>query len=176
MHLRYHPRMFRRVFTLLSALSLLRSAGACTLWVRSYQTADVVEWGDSRRIWAVTASRGRAQLSHIWVLGECRLAHEGGIARRAESPVDLQWKWPTRPGGNPNRETYNFGDGTGIVNDKLAAVPLWVLMLLTMLPAGGWCALQLRRGSRRHRGHCRQCGYDLRATPDRCPECGTVTA
>ena len=51
-------------------------------------------------------------------------------------------------------------------------LPIWPFALVVSLPLLPWL-LKLRRRSGRA-GHCRQCGYDLRATPDRCPECGAV--
>ena len=55
-------------------------------------------------------------------------------------------------------------------------LPLWFLaLLLAVAPARhGRQALRQRLGPRP--GCCRHCGYDLRATPDRCPECGTPPA
>jgi hypothetical protein len=57
-----------------------------------------------------------------------------------------------------------------------ANVLLGGLLLLTL--GSQWLAS--RRSSlaerRAQQGLCPTCGYDLRATPDRCPECGAVPA
>jgi len=56
---------------------------------------------------------------------------------------------------------------------RVAVVPLWV-PTLAMAAAPLWMTSRRRR--HRLAGLCAACGYDLRATPDRCPECGMVAA
>lgn len=56
---------------------------------------------------------------------------------------------------------------------KIRYAPLW----LVFLPGAVWWGRRLillkRRRSAAKAGHCRRCGYDLRASPQRCPECGS---
>ncbi len=57
---------------------------------------------------------------------------------------------------------------------KFLLIPLWLIELLSAsfiaLPILSWARARRRVKS----NHCHVCGYDLRATPERCPECGTA--
>jgi hypothetical protein len=59
------------------------------------------------------------------------------------------------------------------VRMQIWQIPHWPFLLLGC--GGVACQLLMLRRARalRNANRCIKCGYDLRATPDRCPECGT---
>lgn len=53
-------------------------------------------------------------------------------------------------------------------------IPLWLLAAMGLIAPAHWIHLRRRDRRRRRDSRCVDCGYDLRASPQRCPECGTV--
>jgi hypothetical protein len=51
-------------------------------------------------------------------------------------------------------------------------VPFYALFAMTLALPALQLRAAMRRGARVRRGLCITCGYDVRATPERCPECG----
>jgi hypothetical protein len=82
---------------------------------------------------------------------------------------------------------YKSGRGAIVIDGALRLVhkevPLWnisaILLLVAPVPPLRRFEAFLKRAiaAKRHQiGFCASCGYDLRATRDRCPECGLVPA
>jgi hypothetical protein len=99
-------------------------------------------------------------------------------------PWDRGWglkRYEARDGSRFPRSSdrfFGFGihlDNNNSLGSRAILLPHWFLALLfAIVPAFHLRAI-LRSRKRRREGLCPRCGYDLRATPERCPECGTAT-
>jgi hypothetical protein len=65
------------------------------------------------------------------------------------------------------------GLGRGVAY-RAWTVPYWAIVGVLLVPVVGRAGLIALRRRQWGPGCCAKCGYDLRATPERCPECGTV--
>ena len=163
----------RRLSKLLTALSLLACVATVVLWARSVGTCDVLvrPRGPGDRV-CVTSEFGL-------LVFELEAPTAGAVQPGWEyfhSP--LPRRWPVRRGPLPF-EAYR-GQVTHFV--RLPPTPVWglavphwvVAVLAAVLPVQA--LVRRRRGAlarrRQAEGLCPHCGYDLRATPGRCPECG----
>jgi hypothetical protein len=75
----------------------------------------------------------------------------------------FSWEWNAIASGGDRRRYLRF------------SAPYWAIVLLLLSPVALVVPMwkRRRRTQRRQRGLCTACGYDLRASVDRCPECGT---
>jgi hypothetical protein len=93
----------------------------------------------------------------------------GGSALPASNPL------PAGFFGFSFATTARPGAIRGLDDSKLfyAIIPHWSLVLaLALVATHQFLGPAARRARRREKGQCPNCGYDLRASPDRCPECG----
>ena len=163
-----------RLLNLLTVLSLLLCIAAVALWVRSYWYVDVLRWPGG-----IVRSVG----SHngILVLQSYKPDRDAPYLpwRQTSRGRDPGYDWRNWGGSPWNRSGFGYAEGSTAAGNRIrqAVVPHWAVALAAgFLPAALARRLQGHRRRRRRAkaGLCPRCGYDLRGSPDTCPECGTM--
>ncbi len=183
------PAVKRRLFNVLAAMSLAVSVASAFLWARSYWRLDSVQYffsksGTIKGKEMFTSAKGVLKIAHDVTieaqpvapgtrpLGLRRLSWE--MTSEVDPLADVRasgWHW------------LGFGYGRSVESYPSSGTVEWtwhrdtfvfphamVVLLFALFP------LMLPIMRRRHPGvvSCPRCGYDMRATPKRCPECGTA--
>ena len=80
------------------------------------------------------------------------------------------------PHANRDNVAFLSALGCGFAVAIIVGASIWLTVpMVGMLAVAGYLHRRDRRRFLRHvHGQCVECGYDLRATPGRCPECGSI--
>jgi hypothetical protein len=193
--------MSNRLFVFASGVSIALLAAVVGLWVRSYRVVGADELKYRSRVGAsshvlvfaysyrgrvgvlldrYTYARGdrsafiedsRGGLEHARPLWEVSYLSRYGDEQKAGEPQARPSLLRFYFAQETEHGTWNIGSLA--YSRYRVNVPHWSFALpLAICPAvAGWRVLKRRRLRRSER--CLHCGYDLRASNERCPECGT---
>jgi hypothetical protein len=156
----------------MTVVSVALSVAMVGLWLRSRANDDWLTGTTAGHAWQVESARG---LIGLEIYDQAVAPSEWSIRTIPTQPgSETTMEWHARDAAWSPAAWHCVGVTRGH-NWVQFFAPLPVLAGFAMLlPACRLMSLICRR-SRPHQGiTCIHCGYDLRATPDRCPECGTV--
>jgi hypothetical protein len=156
----------RFLSTAFRASALLTFITFCALWIYSLFFYVTVSYSAEKDVlFYVSVFRGR--ISCEWKEGFKYFA-----------PPPYEWKavqtsHEVFPGSSFSWRLlgFNFEHTRWVREQWNLALPCWFFAVVAISPL---VAQKLRSRSRMDGTFCQSCGYDLRATPDRCPECGTA--
>jgi hypothetical protein len=165
----------RRLFSILSAISLLLFVAVVVLWVRSFWRWESISYQSHGGIYTVgsaagdlivicIAYEGRFSGGSKWS-GSSGRATERTLADEGPVAVFFAAEW-----GHRVRSIF----GVRYAEWQLNLPYTYAALACLALPAL-WLIRRVRLRNRSP-GLCPSCGYDLRATPGGCPECGQAPA
>jgi hypothetical protein len=153
-HIEILPGVRRRLFTILSALSLLLCLATAVLWVRCnerFYTSHVS-----------SLTNGPARWEIVYIRDSFVVRKSLKLFKPPPTTLPKGAVWA----GISQATVY-------------AQLSYWELLAFFAVLPAFWVVRYMRdrrKLMRSNRGACPSCDYDLRATPDRCPECGTIPA
>jgi len=168
-------KRFRRwAFNGLAAMAVGLLLLFFSLWVQS----GAVPGGYSMLLTHGTSWRVISRDGEIWIDFSADYARDGWLAVRG-------WHFGDAFFGDPIVIPGNFWQRLGFAHyahhgrtwmGTRWIFPDWPLLVIGAVLAVPMARRISQRVARCKSGFCPKCGYDLRATPERCPECGTIPA
>ena len=158
--------MWRWLTIVLAIVSLAGCVATARLTLHSYRVKDKWEYVSAGG-WSSLAISRAGRLDVLY--SDAAPHDDAGWTHVRGAPTSLG-------GTDYGRRFLGFGAGVAPSGARYVNVPYWFTLLLTALPPLAVARRELRRRRTFARGLCLACGYDLRATTHRCPECGTAVA
>jgi hypothetical protein len=166
----------------LSSVSLALCAALLVLDIRSLWISDTLVHADPPLldiVFLACNGGGIAWIHEVDTIPPYAHDHSLSVGLRQIKPgwnyirsgATLRWRLATMGYYQRGRLTHLI---VGTTETRTLVIPLWLPIVLCAILPARWLLIRRRLRRRQTLGLCPICGYDLRASTARCPECGTV--